>query len=83
MTRHTSKDNALQLCIQHVLLGGQGGTRLEFSWHNEFRSIDTDEHINSAEDEDGQDDGKVTDEFPHLRQKKTHGFDSVPSQMSC
>lgn len=47
-------------------LGGQGRTHLEFSWHNEFRSVDSYEHIHSAEDEDGQDDGKVTDEFPHL-----------------
>lgn len=41
-------------------------TDLEFTWHNEFWSINSYKHINSAEDEDGQDDGKVTDEFPHL-----------------
>lgn len=42
------------------------GTHLEFSWHNEFWSIDSYEHVNTTEDEDGQDDCKVTDEFPHL-----------------
>lgn len=46
------------------------GTYLEFTWHDEFWSINSDEHINSAEDEDGQDDGKVTDEFPHLGESK-------------
>lgn len=44
---------------------------LEFSWHNEFWSVHSHEHVDSAEDEDGQDDGKVTDELPHLGNKKT------------
>lgn len=51
-----------------------GGTHLEFTWHNEFRSIDSNEHIDSTEDEDGQDDGKVTDEFSHLGESKHKDF---------
>lgn len=41
-------------------------TNLEFTWHDEFWSFDSHKHVDSAEDEDGQDDGKVTDELPHL-----------------
>lgn len=44
----------------------QKGTDLKFCWHNEFRSLDSYEHVDPAEDQDGQDDGEVTDEFPHL-----------------
>lgn len=55
-------------------LQSREGTHLEFSWHNEFGSIDSYEHINPAEDEDGQDDGKVTDEFPHLGESQHKHF---------
>lgn len=44
----------------------QAGTNLEFTWHDEFWSFDSHQHVDSAEDEDGQDDGEVTDELPHL-----------------
>lgn len=47
------------------------GPDLEFSWHNELWSFHPHEHVDSAEDEDGQDDGKVTDEFPHLGSRET------------
>lgn len=39
---------------------------LEFTWHNELRSVNTDKGIHATEDENGQDDGEVTDELPHL-----------------
>ena len=42
------------------------GTHLEFTWHYELGSVDTDQGIHTAEDENGQDDGKITDKLPHL-----------------
>ena len=63
-----------ELSFLHERLQSREGTHLEFSWHNEFGSIDSYEHINPAEDEDGQDDGKVTDEFPHLGESQHKHF---------
>lgn len=51
-------------------------TRLEFSWHDEFRGFHSHQNIDSTEDEYGQDDGKVADELPHLGEGQrtlTHG----------
>lgn len=39
---------------------------LEFAWHNELRSVHTDQGIHATEDQNGQDDGKVADQLPHL-----------------
>lgn len=39
---------------------------LEFTWHYELWSVYTDEGVHAAEEKDGQDDRKVTDELPHL-----------------
>lgn len=43
---------------------------LEFTWHNELRSVYTDKGIHATEDENGQDDGEVADELPHLQRRK-------------
>ena len=40
---------------------------LEFTWHDELWSVHSDEGVHAAEEEDGQDDGEVTDELPHLQ----------------
>ena len=55
------------------------GTDLELSWHDEFGRLDSDEHVHPTEDEDGQDDGEVTDELPHLREanRRTQLFSSA------
>lgn len=45
-------------------------TYLELTWHNQFRSIHTYQSIYYTEDENGQDNGKVTDQFSCLRKKK-------------
>ena len=46
---------------------------LEFTWHYELWGVHTDEGVHAAEEEDGQDDRKVTDELPHLgRRKRSH-----------
>lgn len=42
------------------------GVYLEFTWHYELWSVHTDKGVHAAEEEDGQDDRKVADEFPHL-----------------
>lgn len=42
------------------------GAYLEFTWHYELGSVDTDEGVHAAEEKDGQDDRKVADELPHL-----------------
>lgn len=42
---------------------------LEFTWHNELRSVHTDEGIHATEDQNGQDDGKVADQLPHLERR--------------
>lgn len=42
------------------------GTYLEFTWHYELWSVHTDEGVHAAEEKNGQDDGEVTDELPHL-----------------
>lgn len=42
------------------------GLYLEFTWHYELWSVHTDEGVHAAEEKDGQDDRKVTDELPHL-----------------
>lgn len=39
---------------------------LEFTWHYELWSVYTDEGVHAAEEKNGQDDRKVTDELPHL-----------------
>lgn len=48
------------------------GVYLEFTWHYELWSVHTDEGVHAAEDEDGQDDRKVTDELPHLEGRNIH-----------
>lgn len=48
------------------LVKGTVGTHLELRWHDELGGVHAYEHVNSTEDEDGQDDGEVADEFPHL-----------------
>lgn len=42
---------------------------LEFTWHNELWSVYTNKGVHATEDENGQDDGKVTDELPHLQRR--------------
>lgn len=51
---------------------------LEFTWHYELWSVYTDEGVHAAEEKDGQDDRKVTDELPHLEGGKiTAGLTKV------
>lgn len=45
-------------------------TNLEFTWHYELWGVHTDEGIHTAEQKNGQDNGKVTDELPHLGERK-------------
>ena len=46
------------------------GTHLEFTWHYELGSVHTDKRVHAAEEQNGQDDRKVTDELPHLDGEK-------------
>lgn len=40
---------------------------LEFTWHDQLWGVHTDEGVHATEEKNGQDDRKVTDEFPHLQ----------------
>lgn len=40
---------------------------LELTWHNQLRSIHTDEGVYYTEYENGQDDGKIADQFSCLK----------------
>lgn len=42
-------------------------TYLEFTWHKEFWRIHAYQGVNSTEDQDGNNDGKVADQFPCLK----------------
>lgn len=42
------------------------GLYLEFTWHYELWGLHTDKGVHAAEEKNSQDDGKVTDELPHL-----------------
>ena len=43
------------------------GTHLEFSWHDELGCVHSDQGIHTTENDNSQDDGEITDQFPHLR----------------
>lgn len=45
---------------------GTGGWYLEFAGHDELRRVNANQRVHAAEQQDGQDDGKVADELPDL-----------------
>ena len=45
-------------------------TYLELTWHNQFWSIHTYQGIYCTKDENGQDNGKITDQFSCLEKKR-------------
>lgn len=57
--------------LAYLNSGGKKKTHLKFIWHNKLRSIHSHKNIYCTKDKDGQDDGKVTDEFSHLRGRET------------
>ena len=42
------------------------GAYLEFTRHDELRGVHADHGVHATEQKNGQDDGEVTDELPHL-----------------
>lgn len=48
--------------------GGLKEAYLKFSRHKELWCVQSHQGVNTHKDQDGQDDGKVTDQLPHLSQ---------------
>lgn len=71
LTRDVKKTILLRVVLQFYT------TYLEFTWHYELRSVHTDEGVHATEEEDGQDDGKVTDQLPHLATRKQDKMSTI------